>query len=351
MPKTLRKRLATWYQASRRDLPWRRTRDPWAIWVSEVMLQQTRVETVLPRFEEFLRAFPDPAALARAPEERVLSLWSGLGYYARARALRRGAGVVLERHDGLFPRTWTEARSLPGVGDYTAAAVLSIAYGAPHAVVDGNVARVLARLLRLEPPDDRPGTALQRLAGALIDAKRPGDHNQAMMELGALICRPRAPRCVECPLAGCCRAHQEGVVELYPRARPRPAPIAREERLYLLRDRAGRLLLERGVWPLLPHLWLPPIRPAGEALSLPPALRIAAGRLHPLGSFRHSITRHRVRFEVCSAVVRPGRAVLPDQYRWVEVGGLSGIGRSSIVEKALALEQAVRRGANAGERR
>jgi A/G-specific adenine glycosylase len=323
------------------------------------MLQQTRAETVRPRFEAFLRAFPDARALAGASEDEVLSRWSGLGYYSRARNLRRGAAVVAESHGGRFPRDVDEARRLPGVGPYTAAAVLSIAYGVPLAVVDGNVRRVLARLFRLEPPADR-GAACASLAQALLDPRRPGDGNQAVMELGATVCLPRRPRCDACPVARFCRALRDGAVSEHPRPRPRAAVAARRVRLYLLRDARGRLLLERGRWPLLPHLWLPVIRePAshverarrssarrsrngGRIDSLPARLQPRENGPAPLGRFRHAITRHRLTCDVFGGAVRPGAGRLPRELGFFSADALSGIGRSSILEKALRCERAAR---------
>jgi len=313
------------------------------------MLQQTRVEAVLPRYEAFLRAFPDPAALARAPEETALALWSGLGYYSRARNLRRGAGIVGERYGGRFPADPVEAARLPGVGPYTAAAVLSIVYGQPLAVVDGNVARVLSRLFRLEPPHGTSPARLRALAQALLDPDRPGDHNQAMMELGALVCVPRTPRCGDCPVAESCLARRSGEAAEYPRRRPVPAPEESEPSLLLLRDDRGRLLLERGRWPLLPHLWLPPVRETAAAeTGLPPRLRPVPGSLAELGGFSHAITRHRLRFRVHGGLLRPGPGSLPAGFLLLGVDALEGIGRSSILDKALRVEREAGRKRRAG---
>lgn len=345
----IRRDLALWYARERRDLPWRHIKDPYPIWISEVMLQQTRVETVLPRFDQFLRAFPALHHLAEAPEESVLTLWSGLGYYSRARNLRRGAAFIQERHQGVFPRALPEALAIPGVGVYTAAAVLSIAYGLPHAVVDGNVARVLARLFRLDPPADRSASGLGRLARDLLDPAGPGDHNQAMMELGALVCLPRNPRCPACPLAFACRAHLDGVVSRYPRTKLRPPAVARAVDLLLLRDTRGRLFLERDRWPLLPHLWLPPMADLCE----PPvtlrarfqegrpglAARVAWSALREADEFRHTITRHKLRIRVHSGLIRPAGGRLPTDSGWFTDEALLEIGRSSILDKALRLDQ------------
>jgi len=218
------RRLARWYRRERRDLPWRRTRDPYAIWISEVMLQQTTVEVVEKRWKRFLARFPTVESLARAPESAVLAEWSGLGYYARARNLHRAAREIARR--GPFPRTLESLRALPGVGAYTGAAVASIAFGIPAAAVDGNVVRVFCRLLglRLDPKAPRTLARVRKEAQALVPAHGAGDHNQAVMELGALVCTPRAPRCRACPLNGACRAAQSGKPEDFPRAPKRATP-------------------------------------------------------------------------------------------------------------------------------
>jgi A/G-specific adenine glycosylase len=219
----LRRALLSWYDRAKRDLPWRRTSDPWAILVSEFMLQQTQVKTVLPYYEKFLKRFPTPAALAQASEEQVLAAWAGLGYYRRARFLHAAAKAVAAA--GGFPDTLEGIRALPGVGAYTAAAVGSIAFGLPVAVVDGNVIRVLARLLALEADAGRGEGAerIRQTAQALVDPKHPGDFNQAVMELGALLCSPSRPQCPVCPLRTYCAAHLAGNPEAYPKLPERAA--------------------------------------------------------------------------------------------------------------------------------
>lgn len=205
-----RRLLLRWYGQSRRDLPWRATRDPYRIWLSEIMLQQTRVETALPYYEAFLKRFPDTAALAAAPEAEVLALWSGLGYYSRARNLQRAAKDIAKA--GSFPDRHEQLRALPGVGDYTAAAVASMAFDLPFAAVDGNVLRVLARIFDdagdIGSPLVRRRFRLQ--AQEILDPRHPGDFNQAMMELGATVCLPRNPRCVACPVHTQCGAYAAG---------------------------------------------------------------------------------------------------------------------------------------------
>src|SRR6187397_2152045 len=202
---TVRRLLLAWYRRAARDLPWRRTRDPYLVWVSEVMLQQTTVRAVTPYYERFTRLFPTVAALAAAREEDVLGAWSGLGYYHRARNLMRGARHVLDHHEGRFPRTLEAALAVPGVGLYTASAVLSIAHGVPLPVVDGNVRRVLARLRALRGPRWRRDGPYYNLAEEVLDPDSPGDWNQALMELGAVLCTPRRPACPACPVRAGCR--------------------------------------------------------------------------------------------------------------------------------------------------
>lgn len=218
---SFRKQLLAWFRQFQRDLPWRRTKDPFRIWISEIMLQQTRVAAVIPYYEPFLARFPEVRALAEAPQEEVLRLWSGLGYYSRARNLQKAAQQIVARHGGEFPKEEKAAMALSGVGPYTGAAILSIAFNAKHAVLDGNVARVLARLgaVRGDLRESRRWQSLQTTAQELLDPKAPGDWNQAMMELGAMVCTPRAPQCLLCPVAKFCRARQSGDPESFPQKR------------------------------------------------------------------------------------------------------------------------------------
>jgi A/G-specific adenine glycosylase len=244
-PDDLGPRLLAWFDRARRDLPWRRTRDPYRIWVSEVMLQQTQVERVIPYYRRFLRAFPTARALARAPLDEVLRAWEGLGYYSRARNLHAACRQVAEKHGGRFPEGHEDALALPGVGRYIAGAVLSIAYGQRLAAIDANARRVLSRTF----PGVR-GRELESMGLHAVPQERPGDFNQALMELGALICVPWRPRCSECCLADICRANLAG--------RAAPASQTRRSRRVTGRvalgivERAGRVLIAqrppRGVW-------------------------------------------------------------------------------------------------------
>lgn len=213
----IRRRLLDWYDDQRRDLPWRRSRDPYRIWVAEVMLVQTQVETVVPYYERFLSRFPDIETLAASDLDSVLKVWEGLGYYARARNLHQAAARIASEYAGRLPRDEKSLRALPGIGAYVAAAVASIAFGERALAVDGNVRRVLSRLLDLPRPTD---SRLKSAAGALIE-ERPGDVNQALMDLGARLCKPRAPLCARCPLARSCRARKRGTIGERPGRRPR----------------------------------------------------------------------------------------------------------------------------------
>ncbi len=218
---SFRKQLLAWFGQFQRDLPWRRTKDPYRIWISEIMLQQTRVAAAIPYYERFLARFRDVRSLAEAPQEEVLRLWSGLGYYSRARNLQTAAQQIVARHAGEFPRDEEAVLALAGIGRYTGSAILSIAFGAKHAVLDGNVARVIARLgaVRGDVRESRRWQSLQEKAGELLERNSPGDWNQAMMELGATICTPRAPQCLLCPVAKFCRARQLGDPESFPEKR------------------------------------------------------------------------------------------------------------------------------------
>jgi len=316
--------LLAWYRQGHRDLPWRRTQDPYRIWLSEIMLQQTRAQAAIPYYERFLARFPSVAALARAKEAGVLAVWSGLGYYERARNLRRAARQIASA--GAFPRDYGAIRALPGVGDYTAAAVASIAFGLPHAVVDGNVLRVVARVEN-DPSEVGSARTRQRfreVAQSWLDPGDPGTFNQALMELGATVCLPRNPLCLLCPIAPACRALAEGTVEQLPVKQRRVDPIAIEGLLLIIRKN-GRILLRQrepdarrmaGFWEL----------PTPDQLP-----RVHIGRR--LGAFRHTITHHHYTFGVAEASASPARR----PFRWHEPRDLGKIPLSTTARKALRL--------------
>jgi A/G-specific adenine glycosylase len=252
-----RQKLLAWYRKNRRDLPWRRTKDPYAIWVSEIMLQQTRVVAAIPYYERFLSRFPDVHALARSRIDDVLALWSGLGYYGRARRLHEAARRVSRRG---FPRTEAQWRELPGIGPYAAAAISSIAFEEPAAAVDGNVVRVLSRFHAKNGP-------VRDLAQAWLSPRSPGDHNQALMELGATVCLPRSPLCPRCPLSSSCKGRLDPRRFPAPRARK---PVTEERMSVALILRGGKVQLRRRpATGLLAGMWeLPPAKPRGAPLAV-----------------------------------------------------------------------------------
>lgn len=263
-----RRRLLAWYRANRRDMPWRRTSDPYAIWVSEAMLQQTRVATAVPYFERWMQRFPTVASLASASEADVLAAWSGLGYYSRARNLHQAAKVVMQRHGGLLPRTAEALRQLPGIGAYTAGAVASIAFGQRVAAVDGNVVRVVCRVGNVQGDPTRPAVrrGIEQEAAAWVPPTKPGDWNQAMMELGATVCTPRAPDCAHCPVAAACAAFKAGTVHRIPPPRVRAKPET-ERRSHAIIVHKDRLLVVRNPPGLLAGMWALPGGAGSEPLA------------------------------------------------------------------------------------
>src|SRR6266478_6899112 len=240
-----RKQLLEWFRQFQRDLPWRRTTDPYRIWLSEIMLQQTRVAAAIPYYERFLQRFPDVHALAAAPQEEVLRLWSGLGYYRRARNLQKAAQQVVAKHSGKFPRQREELLALPGIGAYTVSAILSIAFDDKHAVLDGNVARVVSRLnaVRGDLRESKRWRDLQCKADQLLEHDSAGDWNQAMMELGATICLPRSPQCLLCPVATFCEGRKLGIAETLPEKRKKRATVAVRLISIVLLDAKNRCLV------------------------------------------------------------------------------------------------------------
>ena len=330
----VRGRLLEWYERSRRDLPWRRNRDPYAIWVSEIMLQQTRVAVVVERYQAFMARFPTLLSLALAPEQEVLAAWSGLGYYRRARMLHKAAQFVASHHHGKLPRTAAELRLLPGIGAYTAAAVASIAHGERVAVVDGNVERVLCRMEGWKAGSRAGGGSLVRrkieaLAAELVSLQRPGDSNQALMELGATLCSPRNPRCEECPVADDCKTQGEH------QTAPRPPMICREV-AHALSIRSGRkagqthreVLLEQrpAAQTVMPGLWeLPALIDANvheEELRL---------------TVRHSIMQvnYSVRIRTVFEDDIDALTVEGGERRWVPLGAAAGMALTGLARKVL----------------
>ncbi|MGD9023031.1 MAG: A/G-specific adenine glycosylase, partial [Deltaproteobacteria bacterium] len=239
--------LLSWYARHQRDLPWRQTRDPYCIWVSEIMLQQTQVETVIPYYYRFLSRFPTVQLLAAASLDEVLKVWENMGYYARARNLHKAAREVNDRCGGEIPRAWNELVDLPGVGSYTAAAILSMAFGQKAPALDANGRRVLSRVFAIDQPLDRSRTQhqLAELARKLLPDRDPGSFNQALMDLGSDICTPRKPLCVSCPIQNLCQAYQQGLQNMLPVARKRSAIPHSHVTAGVIRDHRGRLLIVR----------------------------------------------------------------------------------------------------------
>jgi A/G-specific adenine glycosylase len=324
--------LLRWYRRRRRDLPWRRTRDPYAIWIAETMLQQTRSETVLGYYPRFLARFPTLSSLARARESAVLAAWSGLGYYARARNLRLAARRIVDRHDGRMPRDVEALRALPGVGRYTAGAVASIAFGVRTPVLDGNVARVLARWFAVPGPmrSHSVSRSLWREAERLVHRSAPGDWNQALMELGATVCTPRAPACGRCPVRRGCAAHRAGRVDHFPEAARRSA-MHRVRRVCVVLEAGDRLLMVRrdrerllgGLWEFPGFDLVSDEAPEASARGVLNRLGAKRPRLRPQGSFLHTITNRRIRTFVFGVSIAPGEPRTIPQARWVRRDALA----------------------------
>lgn len=312
--------VLAWYRRhGRHDLPWQRPATPYRVWVSEVMLQQTQVGTVIPYFERFMARFPDVASLAAAAEDEVLALWSGLGYYARARNLHRAARVLVEDHGGEFPATRAEIEALPGIGRSTAGAILSLARGERHAILDGNVKRVLARVHAVPgwPGRSPVARALWSLAEAYTPAADAAAYNQAMMDLGATVCR-RRPDCGRCPVAAGCLARERGQQADFPAPRPRRERPLRRTRMLLIRDARRVLLLRRppnGIWG---GLWSPPecppeVDPAGWCRDRL-GLEIAPGE--PWAALEHGFTHFRLQIEPLPATLRGGGLMEGPEHVW-----------------------------------
>lgn len=311
----MRSRLLAWYDRSRRDLPWRTPpgapQDPYHIWVSEVMLQQTRVETALPYYERWMERFPTLDDLAAAPLDEVLKHWEGLGYYSRARNLHKAVREVAERYGGEVPDDSGAFRELPGVGRYTAGAVMSIAFGREEPLVDGNVRRVFARLTDDAEPED---SRLWALAGELVQGDRPGDLNQALMELGATVCTPRNPRCSACPIRSDCKAHANGTAEQRPAPRRKKA-LPHEDEVIAIVQFAGKYLLTRrpadgrlgGMWHF-PSATMRPREPLEDAAgrAIRRVVDLAATHCREIDSFSQTFTHVKVRYRVVECAIFPG---------------------------------------------
>jgi A/G-specific adenine glycosylase len=328
-------RLLEWYERSARELPWRGKQDPYVIWVSEIMLQQTRVETVIPYFERWLERFPSLQSLAEAPEQDVLRLWEGLGYYSRARNLHRAAQTVAAQFGGQVPSSRAELEKLPGVGKYTAGAIASIAFNLDEPALDGNIRRVLARIFNVSIPARSPAgeKRLWALAGEHLPPGKAGDYNQALMDLGSAICTPQNPTCLLCPLAEFCQARALGVQDLLP-VLPQKAPTPHITVSAAVIQRDGKVLIaHRPRGGLLGGMWEFPGGKREEGESLPDCLQreikeeldaeVEVGR--ELGVFQHAYTHFRVTLHAfyCTLNGHEPQPIQTDEIRWVALTELA----------------------------
>ena len=317
--------LLVWYRENARSLPWRGTPEPYRVWVSEIMLQQTRVAAVLDYYRRFLETAPSPAALAALPEEQLMKLWQGLGYYSRARNLQRAARQIMERHGGVFPNTYDDIRALAGVGDYTAGAVSSIAFGLPVPAVDGNVLRVTARLTG-DPGDITTPAMKKKVTAALaevIPTDSPGDFNQAMMELGATVCLPNgAPLCERCPAAGFCRAFQEGWTAQLPVKAAKKARRVEERTVYLLFFEDQVALRRRPGQGLLAGLWEYP-NELSDGTGWPVRWGLSPLTLEKAGRGEHVFTH--IEWHMAALAAELDGPDLPEGWVWADRAALRDI--------------------------
>jgi A/G-specific adenine glycosylase len=342
-----REDLLAWYRVNQRPMPWRETRDPYRIWVSEVMLQQTRVATVTGYFDRFVRAFPDVRSLAAADLQEVLKLWEGLGYYTRVRNLHRAARQLVEQGTPRVPDDPEVFLALAGVGSYTAAAVQSIAFGLPLAVADGNVKRVLARIFLLDTPVNGPQAhrVFSEIASMLLDRSDPSTFNQAMMELGALVCTPRNPRCTECPVRLPCRAWARGLTDGYPKRTKKQSPPLRHRVAGAVLSGGEILIVRRKPEGFLGGMWEFPDAPLKKnadpgrtlvrELGKTTGLALTPGDL--AASVKHAYTHFRLRLDLYLCAAADFRVALdgPDDFRWVRPEALSEYPLHRAVHKCL----------------
>lgn len=346
----LRRRLIAWYRRNRRDLPWRRTRDPYRVWISEIMLQQTQVATVIPYYERFLARFPDVRQLAAADEHEVLRHWEGLGYYRRARQLHRAARQIVANHDGTFPQAQVDVERLAGIGRYTCGAILSIALDQPAPILEANTVRLHSRLLAIldDPASPAAQKRLWQFAAQVLPRRGAGELNQALMELGSLVCTPRAPRCGDCPISPWCLARSRGLEEAIPRATKKIAAEAVREGAVVV-WRGEQVLLrchptgERwaGLWdfPRFPLVGESPLRIAdelGRGVAEQTGLRVVLGE--PLATIRHSVTRFRITLDVFHARHAGGRLrPAGGELRWLRPADLTDMALSTTGRKIARL--------------
>ena len=344
----VREALLAWYDRAGRDLPWRGARDPYATWVSEVMLQQTRVDTVVPYYRRFLQRFPDVERLARAPLEQVLETWAGIGYYGRARSLHSAAREVVERYGGELPQEAAALQKLPGIGRYTAGAIASIAFGKRTPVLDGNATRVLSRLIAHQGGIPE----LWEEAEKLVPDERPGDFNQALMDVGATVCLPRRPDCLVCPLVRLCEARRQGLEEQIPRARVRRKQRDARAAVALCERKGLLLVVRRPAHGLLAGMWDFPSFDVAEGEDaravLSRGVRVELGLVgepgEALPEVRHVFTHIKLRCVPFRVGVRSGRA-RTERYaevRWARPKQIERLAISKLARRLLAAYAASR---------
>ena len=346
-PTELQKALGSWYDQTKRDLPWRNTSDPYAIWISEVMLQQTRVQTVIPYYLRFMKQFPDAKHLAAAYLQTVYKLWEGLGYYSRARHLHQAASIIATEFDNRLPDDPALLLNLPGIGSYIAAAILSIAFDRPHAVVDGNVKRVIARLLLIEDPVNKSSShaRFQSAADQLLDRHNPARHNQAMMELGALVCTPRNPQCNNCPVALFCEAFKKQLSNKFPYRIKRP-PIPEQHWAAGVIVKNGHILLtQRPPQGLLAGFWEFPCTPLtldddpSETCirNIQSATGLQTVMQQHITTVRHTYTHFKLRMDVYLCQWEKGHvhAANTNGFQWVPFDQTDRLPLHKAVHKAL----------------
>ncbi|MGV8058244.1 MAG: A/G-specific adenine glycosylase [Smithellaceae bacterium] len=341
--KLLNRRLLAWYGRNQRILPWRKTSDPYCVWISEIMLQQTQVDTVIPYYHRFLKAFPAVSAIARAPLQDVLKVWENLGYYSRARNLHAAARLIVEKFDSRIPDTPDTIKTLPGIGLYTTGAILSIAYGKSLPAVDGNVRRILCRIFAIRKPvdDTRQQKELQKLAASLIPARHPGDFNQALMDLGATICKAKNPDCNRCPVARYCRARQLDLQNMLPVTKKARAIPHRRAAAAVIRNSKGALLVvQRPASGLLASLWKLPggfiMNDENRENSLKRSIKEELGiSIRPgiqLASVDHAYTHFRITLQAfeCRLLKGTPRALECQNWQWASPCDLKKLPLSKI---------------------
>jgi A/G-specific adenine glycosylase len=346
----MNRQLMIWYKRNQRSLPWRKTNDPYRIWISEIMLQQTQVDTVIPYYHRFLKAFPTVPSLARAPLQNVLKVWENLGYYSRARNMHAAAGMIVEKFGGQIPDNWGEIKSLPGIGLYTAGAILSIAYGQAIPAVDGNVRRILCRLFAIRKPvdDTREQKQLQKLAASLIPIRHPGDFNQALMDLGATICKAKNPDCSRCPIANLCQARLHDFQNVLPIIRKTPAIPHRQAAAAVIHNSKGMLLIvQRPASGLLASLWKLPggFIKADEDMekslrrSVKEELGISIRPRKHLASVNHTYTHFRITLQAyeCSLLKGAPKPLGCQDWRWASLADLKKLPLSKIDRMIMTL--------------